>query len=160
MELDEKLTGREALDKVAQEKGFGKPSREQELLKQKEEMEARHAKADAESAQRDADWKSKYVNKLKEGFLDFLKDKTKIPMKDRNLPDSNRDSIVFDPRGRGTDKVDLKSPLSPPKEKGEERVAPYIDRRTDAQHERDLKRKNRDTAPKDSRFEYKPDWTF
>lgn len=77
MSLDEKLTGREALDKATQEKGFGKPSREQELLKQKEEMEDRHAKADAETKQRDADWKAKYVDKLKENFLDKFRDDDK-----------------------------------------------------------------------------------
>ena len=65
---NESSTGREALDKAAQEKGFGKPSREQELLKQKKEMEARHAKADLESKERDDAWKAKYVNKLKEVF--------------------------------------------------------------------------------------------
>jgi hypothetical protein len=67
-ETNEALTGREALDKAAQEKGFGKPTREQELKKQREEMLARHAKADAESAKRNSDWKAKYVNKLKEAL--------------------------------------------------------------------------------------------
>lgn len=86
------------------------------------------------------DWKDKYIDKLIEGFLDFLKDKSKIPMKDRNLPDNNRDSIVFDHRGRSDGKVDVTSPLEI-KHKEEERVAPYIDRRTDAQHLRDVERK-------------------
>ena len=86
------------------------------------------------------DWKTKYVEKLIEGFLDFLKDKSKIPMKDRNLPDNNRDSIVIDQRGRAGDKVDLNSPLEI-KHKEEDRVAPYIDRRTDAQHKKAMELK-------------------
>lgn len=47
-ELDEALTGREALAVAAKKKGFGTPEKEALLLKQKAEMEARHAKADAD----------------------------------------------------------------------------------------------------------------
>ena len=85
--IEEALSGREALDKATQEKGFGKPNREQELLTQKKEMEARHSKADAESAQRTADWKAKYGDKLKESFsLDKFRDadkKTDVPEKQK-----------------------------------------------------------------------------
>jgi hypothetical protein len=47
-DLDEALTGREALAVAAKKKGFGTPEKEALLLKQKAEMEARHAKADAD----------------------------------------------------------------------------------------------------------------
>ena len=48
IEMQEALTGREALAAAAKKKGFGTPEREAELLKQQGEMKARHAKADTE----------------------------------------------------------------------------------------------------------------
>jgi len=48
LEMQEALTGREALAAAAKKKGFGTAEREAELLKQQEEMKARHAKADAD----------------------------------------------------------------------------------------------------------------
>ncbi len=87
--------GIEALDKAAQEKGFGKPSREAELKKRREEMLARHAKADKESAERDAAWKAKYGSKLKEAFFGMGKPKPKI---NRPITTTSKDAMVVDKR--------------------------------------------------------------
>jgi hypothetical protein len=71
-ELDEALTGREALAAAAKKKGFGTSEKEALLLKQKAEMEARHAKADA-------DYEARYGKKASVKEDAELEEKTLTP---------------------------------------------------------------------------------
>ena len=89
-DLDEALTGREALSVAAKKKGFGTPEKEALLLKQKAEMEARHAKADADyearygkkpSVNEESDLEEKVLTPtdIKQRHVVVMKMKKKLP---------------------------------------------------------------------------------
>ena len=77
-----RLTGRAALDKAAQKRGFGTKEREQELLKRQEEIKARMARLDAEEALRYGK-KNEEVEKL-----DELSKKTLHSYVDKSVDDT------------------------------------------------------------------------